>query len=86
MDAFGRGGCVHVRQVFAEELVDVAACGIVPVNGNHRLKSTCWRCRLHDATSHVPFPVNDGDLHVDLYDRVGLIPFDKLTDFFRTQL
>jgi fermentation-respiration switch protein FrsA (DUF1100 family) len=24
--------------------------------------------------------------HVDLYDRVGLIPFDKLTDFFRTQL
>ena len=24
--------------------------------------------------------------HVDLYDRVGLIPFDKLTDFFRTKL
>lgn len=24
--------------------------------------------------------------HVDLYDRVGLIPFDKLTDFFRTNL
>jgi fermentation-respiration switch protein FrsA (DUF1100 family) len=24
--------------------------------------------------------------HVDLYDRVGLIPFGKLTDFFRTQL
>lgn len=24
--------------------------------------------------------------HVDLYDRVGLIPFNKLTDFFRTNL
>ncbi|HEX9964963.1 MAG TPA: alpha/beta hydrolase [Allosphingosinicella sp.] len=24
--------------------------------------------------------------HVDLYDRVNLIPFDKLTDFFRTNL
>jgi uncharacterized protein len=24
--------------------------------------------------------------HVDLYDRVGLIPFDKLTDFFRARL
>jgi fermentation-respiration switch protein FrsA (DUF1100 family) len=24
--------------------------------------------------------------HVDLYDRVGLIPFDKLTQFFRTNL
>ena len=24
--------------------------------------------------------------HVDLYDRTRLIPFDKLTDFFRTQL
>ena len=24
--------------------------------------------------------------HVDLYDRVDLIPFDKLTDFFRTKL
>lgn len=24
--------------------------------------------------------------HVDLYDRVGLIPFGKLTDFFRTKL
>jgi len=24
--------------------------------------------------------------HVDLYDRVNLIPFDKLTSFFRTRL
>lgn len=24
--------------------------------------------------------------HVDLYDRVGLIPFDKLTQFFRANL
>ena len=24
--------------------------------------------------------------HVDLYDRVGLIPFDKLTSFFRQNL
>ena len=24
--------------------------------------------------------------HVDLYDRVNLIPFDKLTDFFRGNL
>jgi fermentation-respiration switch protein FrsA (DUF1100 family) len=24
--------------------------------------------------------------HVDLYDRVDLIPFDKLTDFFRGKL
>jgi fermentation-respiration switch protein FrsA (DUF1100 family) len=24
--------------------------------------------------------------HVDLYDRVGLIPFDKLTTFFRDRL
>jgi fermentation-respiration switch protein FrsA (DUF1100 family) len=24
--------------------------------------------------------------HVDLYDRVNLIPFDKLTSFFRTHL
>jgi fermentation-respiration switch protein FrsA (DUF1100 family) len=24
--------------------------------------------------------------HVHLYDRAGLIAFDKLTDFFRTQL
>ncbi|XXY44876.1 alpha/beta hydrolase [Sorangium sp. So ce269] len=24
--------------------------------------------------------------HVDLYDRVGLIPFDKLTTFFRSHL
>lgn len=24
--------------------------------------------------------------HVDLYDRVGLIPFDKLTEFFRANL
>lgn len=24
--------------------------------------------------------------HVDLYDRVGLIPFDKLADFFKRSL
>lgn len=40
MDAFGRGGGEHVRQVFAEELMDVAARGVVPVNGNHRAKFT----------------------------------------------
>jgi fermentation-respiration switch protein FrsA (DUF1100 family) len=27
-----------------------------------------------------------GANHVDLYDRVGLIPFDKLTTFFKTNL
>jgi uncharacterized protein len=24
--------------------------------------------------------------HVDLYDRVGLVPFDRLTTFFRSNL
>jgi uncharacterized protein len=27
-----------------------------------------------------------GDGHVDLYDRIDLIPFDKLTTFFKTHL
>ena len=31
-------------------------------------------------------PLVHGAGHVDLYDRVNLIPFDKLTKFFETNL
>ena len=36
MDAFGRRGGEHVSQVLAQELVDIPAQRVVPVNGNHR--------------------------------------------------
>jgi hypothetical protein len=40
VDAFGGRGGEHVRQMLAQELVDVAARGDVPGNVNYRFKFT----------------------------------------------
>ena len=40
VDAFGRRGGEHVSQVFAQELMDIVARGVIPVNRNHALQFT----------------------------------------------
>jgi uncharacterized protein len=38
------------------------------------------------AAEPKQFVLVPGAGHVDLYDRVDLIPFDRLTEFYRTSL
>ena len=47
---------------------------------------TIWfRAYLTDAVTHRPDTLSNF-IYVDLYDRVNVIPFDKLTEFFSRNL
>jgi hypothetical protein len=66
--------------------------GLDHYRGHGHGRSRRLRCDLtaagavHHGRQGAFHPVQPGAGHVDLYDRVKLIPFDELSEFFRGNL
>ena len=56
------------------------------VTGDHARSRICSEQAFKKASQPKEFHVVPHAGHVDLYDRVELIPFDKLTAFFTEHL
>jgi fermentation-respiration switch protein FrsA (DUF1100 family) len=79
-------GMAHINVGQFGHLADIAPRPILVVTGD-QAHSRYFSETVHEqAPRHSELVVVPGARHIDLYDRVNLIPFDKLAEFFRGEL
>ncbi|MGD6752047.1 alpha/beta hydrolase [Streptomyces sp. BH105] len=79
-------GMAHINHGALSHLPDIAPRPILLITGEHA-HSRYFSDTVHEqATGPKELVVVPGARHIDLYDRTDLIPFDKLDEFFTTNL
>lgn len=79
-------GMSHINFGQLRHLADIAPRRILVITGD-QAHSRYFSETIHQqAPQHSELIVVPGARHIDLYDRVALIPFDQMADFFRGAL
>ncbi|ATC26783.1 alpha/beta hydrolase [Caulobacter vibrioides] len=79
-------GMSHINFGQLRHIADIAPRRILLVTGDQAHSRFFTETVHKQAPQHSELVVVSGARHIDLYDRVDLIPFDKFTAFFKEQL